>query len=192
MRATSAASVRGRERLRLFVGLPLPPGALTGLVAWQDETFASVPGVRVVPRENLHVTLAFLGGRPTSDVGPVVEAIRECAARAGTPVLTPSRYRETRSVGMVVLDDEGLRATRLAGKLFRRLERLGVYERERRPWLRPWLPHVTVLRFRERPRVSVEPPALGPVSPSEVALYHSVLRRDGAQYEIVEAVSLGG
>jgi RNA 2',3'-cyclic 3'-phosphodiesterase len=188
MRAASPASVGGRERLRLFIALPLPAPALSTLVQWQHETLVSVRGVRVVPRENLHVTVAFLGGRPAEDVGPIVEAMRECAARAAAPVLTPSRYRETRSVGMVVLDDEGRRATRLAGKLFRRLERLGVYERERREWL----PHVTVLRFRERPRLELEPPALGPVSPSEVALYHSVLRRDGAQYEIVESVALGG
>ena len=89
---------------------------------------------------------------------------------------------------MVVFDDEDGRAAELAGRLFERLEGLGVYERERREWL----PHVTVLRFRERPRLELVPPALGPVSPSEVALYHSVLRRDGAQYEIVESVALGG
>jgi hypothetical protein len=29
-------------------------------------------------------------------------------------------------------------------------------------------------------------------SPSEAALYHSVLRPDGAQYEVLEAVALGG
>ena len=188
MRAPSPASVPGRERLRLFIALPLPAPALSALERWQGEALASAERARVLPRENLHVTVAFLGGRPAGDVAPIVEAMRDSVARAGTLVLTPSRYRETRSVGMVVLEDEGGRAARLAGRLFRRLERLGVYERERRPWL----PHVTVLRFRERPRLAVEPPALGPVSPSEVALYHSVLRRDGAQYEIVESVALGG
>jgi 2'-5' RNA ligase len=188
MRAPSTASVGRRERLRLFIALPLPPPVVGALERWQREALASVRRVRVVPPENLHVTVAFLGGRPADDVGPVMEAMRECAARSAPPVLTPSRYRETRSVGMVVFEDEDRRAARLAAKLFRRLERLGVYERERREWL----PHVTVLRFRERPRLALEPPALGPVSPSEVALYHSVLRPDGARYEIVESVALGG
>ena len=188
MRATAPTSVVGRERLRLFVALPLPPAAVSALARWQREVLASVVGVRIVPPENLHVTVAFLGGRPASDVAPIVEAMRECAARAERPVLAPSRYRETGSVGMLVLDDEGRRAARLAAKLFRRLERLGVYERERREWL----PHVTVLRFRVPPRLALEPPALGRVCPSEVALYHSVLRRDGAHYEIVESVALGG
>jgi 2'-5' RNA ligase len=89
---------------------------------------------------------------------------------------------------MVVFDDEAGHATRLAGDLATRLERLGVYEPEKRPWL----PHVTVLRFRRPPRLRPDPPDLGPVSPSEVALYHSVLRRAGAQYEIRESVPLGG
>ena len=104
-------------------------------------------------------------------------------------MLAPVRYRETRSVGMVVLDDEERRAGALADDVFAALEELGVYERERRQWL----PHVTVLRFRGRPpRLTPALPDLGPVSPSEVALYHSVLRPSGAQYEILESVALGG
>ena len=89
---------------------------------------------------------------------------------------------------MVRLDDEGDRAFRLAGRVGERLEGLGVYERERRAWL----PHVTVLRFRRPPRLKPAPPDLGRFSPSEVALYHSVLRPTGAQYEVVESIPLGG
>jgi 2'-5' RNA ligase len=60
------------------------------------------------------------------------------------------------------------------------------------PERRAWLPHVTVLRFRTPPRLRLDAPDLGEVSPSEAALYHSVLRRTGAQYEIRESVPLGG
>jgi len=89
---------------------------------------------------------------------------------------------------MVVLDDEDERATRLAADVGERLEALGVYRRE----ARPWLPHVTVLRFRRPPRLRPEPPGLGEVSPSEAALYTSSLRRSGAQYDVLESVPLGG
>ena len=139
-----------------------------------------------MPPANLHVTLAFLGARPASDVEPVLELLRDAARETRRPVLAAVRYRETRSVGMVVLDDEEGRATRLAGDVGKGLERLGVYEPERREWL----PHVTVLRFRRPPRLAPSLPELGRVSPSEVALYHSVLRPTGAQYEIVESVAL--
>jgi 2'-5' RNA ligase len=180
--------VEGGERLRLFVALPLPEETVERLVAWQREALAVARRARIVPRENLHVTLVFLGHRPTKEVASILEAVRASAVEVERPSLAATGYRETRSVGMVVLDDEGGRATRLAERLAARLEQLGVYE----PEPRSWLPHITVLRFRERPRLSPDPPDLGPVSPSEVALYHSVLRRSGAQYEIRESVSLGG
>jgi RNA 2',3'-cyclic 3'-phosphodiesterase len=186
---SSAASVEGRERVRLFLGLPLPDEAVRRLVGWQRSELESRSDVRLVAPENLHVTLAFLGTRPVGDVEPVASVMREAAAESDGPlVLTPARYRETRSVGMIVFDDVGGRATTLATTLWDRLERLGVYEREHRSWLA----HVTVVRFRTRPRATPAPPAFGRVSPSEVALYHSVLRRTGAQYEILESVALGG
>ena len=87
---------------------------------------------------------------------------------------------------MVVFDDEGGAAGALAADLHGRLERLGVYE----PEGRPWLPHLTVVRFRKRPRLGPEPPELGAVSPSGVAVYHSVLRPTGAQYVALHSVAL--
>ena len=89
---------------------------------------------------------------------------------------------------MLVLEDEAGNAGSLAGDLQGRLERLGVYEPERRPWL----PHVTVVRFRTLLRLSPSQPALGAFSPSGVAVYHAVLRSGGAQYEVLESVPLGG
>ena len=100
----------------------------------------------------------------------------------------PDAEPEEIGVGMLVLTDLTGAATRLARDLFGRLERLRVYERERRLWL----PHVTVLRFRERPRLKPPLPELGEFSPSDAAVYHSVLRSAGAQYVVVESFALGG
>jgi 2'-5' RNA ligase len=88
---------------------------------------------------------------------------------------------------MIVLDDEDERATRIAERLHKRLERAGVYERENRKWL----PHLTVTRFRTQPKLRLEPPDLGAFSPSEAAVYHSLLRPGGAQYEVLQTVALG-
>jgi RNA 2',3'-cyclic 3'-phosphodiesterase len=182
---TLPASVEGRERARLFCALRLPDGALDALSGWQTE---HIRDGRVVIRDHLHLTLAFLGHRPVEELESILGAMREAAGAAGPIRLLPERYRETRSVGMLVLSDQGGAATRLAEDLHERLERLGVYEREQRRWL----PHVTVVRFRERPRLSPPPPDLGEVSPSDAAVYHSVLRSTGAQYVVVESFALGG
>jgi 2'-5' RNA ligase len=89
---------------------------------------------------------------------------------------------------MLTLTDEDGHAAALADDLFERLERLGVYRRERRTWL----PHVTVVRFRERPRLLPELPELPPFSPSDAAVYLSRLRPTGAQYVVLESFGLGG
>jgi RNA 2',3'-cyclic 3'-phosphodiesterase len=185
----ATASVGGRDGQRLFTALVLPDDITGRLVEWQRQAFTRVSDVRPVARENLHVTLAFLGRRPTHELDGIVDCLRTAAAAAERPVLAVTRYRETRSVGMLALDDDGGRAAALAEDLHGRLERLGVYEAESRRWLA----HVTVLRFRRSPpRLAPPLPDLGRFSPSEAAVYHSVLRPTGAQYEILESVPVGG
>lgn len=184
----SAGTVERSEKLRLFFGIPLPGEAADALARWAAETFGGLPGVRVLPSGHLHVTLAFLGSRPASELPLLREALRDAAGGMARPVLEPLRYRETERVGMIVLADEDGRAGQLQARLSQRLERLGVYRPERRAWLA----HVTVARFSGRPRLAAPPPETGPISPSDAALYHSVLRPSGAQYDIVEAVALGG
>ncbi|HSS81064.1 MAG TPA: RNA 2',3'-cyclic phosphodiesterase [Gaiellaceae bacterium] len=185
---SAAASFEGDERVRLFCALRLPEPTLDGLAGWQHETLGEVPNVRPVPREHLHVTLAFLGHRASGELDAILGALREAAARAKRPRLAVRGYRETRSVGMLTCDDEGGRAATLADDLQERLVALGVYERERRRWL----PHVTVVRFRERPRLQPALPTLKPFVPSDAAAFLSRLRPGGAQYEVLESVEVGG
>jgi 2'-5' RNA ligase len=185
---SAAASFEGDERVRLFCALRLPGGTLDGVVDWQREALADVPRIRPVPRGHLHVTLAFLGHRPAAELEAILAALREAAASAERPRLAVRGYRETRSVGMLTCDDDGGRAAALADDLQERLAALGVYERERRRWL----PHVTVVRFRERPRLQPALPALEPFVPSDAAAYLSRLRPGGAQYEVLESMEVGG
>ncbi len=183
---TSPHSVRSDERLRLFLALRLPEQVLDVLEAWQEQ---QLRGLRVVPRGHLHVTLAFLGSRPAVELESVVGELRAAAADAPADLrLAPSSYRETRSVAMLVLDDPGGGATALAEDVQARLERLGVYRREGRPWL----PHLSVARFRERPGLRLDPPAMGTFVPSDAAAYLSQLHPGGAQYVVLESVGLGG
>jgi RNA 2',3'-cyclic 3'-phosphodiesterase len=181
------ASVGGRERVRLFCALRLPDETVEDLSRWQAEAFGEAGGVRVLGREQLHVTLAFLGSRPAGELDAIATELRAAVLAAEPATLTVKGYRETRSVGMLVLDDEGGRAASLAVDLHERLERLGVYERERREWL----PHLTVIRFRERPRLKPSLPELGPFVTSEAAVYMSTLRPSGAQYSVLESVGVG-
>jgi RNA 2',3'-cyclic 3'-phosphodiesterase len=176
----------GDERIRLFCALQLPPETVSELAVWQAENLLRG---RIVPPDNLHVTLAFLGSRPAGEVPAIAHELRE--ASAGAPAVLPlriERYRETRGVGMLVLEDASGAATALAEDVQGRLERLGAYRRE----ARPWLPHLTVLRFRER--AGLAPPGTNTCSIDVVrtALYSSALGPSGARYHALETVALGG
>jgi 2'-5' RNA ligase len=177
------ATVEAGERHRLFLALELPSEVVEQLVAWSERHL-----VRGRPVSSFHVTLAFLGGQPRTALEAITDILCEESLATGPIRLELVRYRETRSVGMLVLADPSGEATGLARRLHARLEARALY----RPESRPWLPHVTVLRFRERPRLAAPVPEIEPFAPSGAAAFLSHLRPTGAWYEVLESCSLGG
>jgi 2'-5' RNA ligase len=180
---SSPGTVEGDERIRLFLALEVPEDVATVLARWGS---AELGGGRLP--DSYHVTLAFLGGRPRSSLDAILGVLRHEAGATAPFVLEPVRYQETRSVGMLVLADPSGRATGLAERIHQGLEDLDLYERERRAWL----PHVTVLRFRERPRLAPTLPEVGAFAPSGAAAFLSRLHPSGARYEVLESCSFAG
>src|SRR5262249_25620633 len=103
------ASVEGRERLRLFCALRLPDGALDTLEDWQP---GELRDARTAPRAPLPLTIPSRAPPPSLELPGIAGALREPAGAAEPIRLRPERYRETRSVGMVVLNDLAGSATR--------------------------------------------------------------------------------
>ena len=89
---------------------------------------------------------------------------------------------------MIVLEDVGGAASALVDDLAERLERLGAYRRE----ARPWLPHLTVLRFKERAGLAPEVTNIRSIHVVRSALYRSLLGPGGATYDALETAALGG
>jgi RNA 2',3'-cyclic 3'-phosphodiesterase len=178
--------------VRLFVALDLPPAAREALLAFQAA--AADPEVwRAVAPEALHLTLAFLGSRPSGDVeaaGAVVEAQEGAGAPplglAGALLLPP---RRPRVLCAAVEDPEGTLAA-LQARLARGLEAAGVFT----PEARPFRAHATVARLRPRARapreVAAAPPALA-FRGEAVTLYASRLHPAGARYEALARARLG-
>ncbi|MDQ3724308.1 MAG: RNA 2',3'-cyclic phosphodiesterase [Actinomycetota bacterium] len=187
-------------RARLFVALDLPEQVREGINAWGREALAD-PGLRPVPVENLHVTLAFLGQRPEAEIEAIGEAVRESAGPAPwvellDPVQRPPRGR-ARLFALPVLSPG---TETLQAGVEQRLVEGGFYEPEKRPF---W-PHVTLARVRpqgrgsRRPAVIADPPGKLPEALSEaffgvrLSLYRSVLLPSGAQYVPLAQVELPG
>jgi 2'-5' RNA ligase len=187
-------------RARLFVALDIPSSVRDALRAWGREALAD-PGLRPVPAENLHVTLAFLGHRPEKDIERVAAVVGESVAPAPLVELLeavprPSRGR-ARLFALPALSP-GTEAIQAALQ-----ERL-VAERLYEPGKRPFWPHLTAARVRpegrgsRRPMLVERPPSALPPTLSEpfygirIVLYRSELQPSGARYVPLAQVELPG
>jgi RNA 2',3'-cyclic 3'-phosphodiesterase len=179
-------------RVRLFAALDLPGDVRAELGDWARGEFGSREELRLVPEENLHATLCFLGWREEGEVERIGELVEACTgavgdlAWAGATWLPPRRPR----VLAVDLVDEGRGLRALQQRVSDALAEGAGYVPEKRPYR----PHVTVARVRKGARVprSESLPALAPRgwSGGALTLYRSLLSPSGARYEPVARVAV--
>ena len=136
----------GAPRLRLFVALDLPAAAIAALVRFRDA--AADPAMwRSLDEATFHVTLAFLGHRPQTDVAVVGDVLAALAPREppalalGAGLLLPPRRARVLTVALA--DDSGALGA-LQAEVSEGLAAAGVFTPEERPFR----PHVTVARIR--------------------------------------------
>jgi 2'-5' RNA ligase len=185
-------------RARLFVALDLPEALRDGIVAWGKKELDD-PALRVVPRESLHITLAFLGYLPEKEIGRLGEIVEGVEApgpsiELGDPVAKPSRKRPR----LFALPASSPGAVALQAVLEEKLVVARLYKPEKRPF---W-PHVTVARVKsegrgsKRPRRVERQPAglpqklLRPASCVRATLYRSEIQPQGARYIPLAQVEL--
>jgi 2'-5' RNA ligase len=167
----------GRETLRLFVAAELPPETLREVEDWQGKVLAPHGELRL--NRALHLTLAFLGDVEQGRVDEVVAALRtvpvkSCALSAGRALFLPQKG--TKRVVALELVDAG-KLARMQAEVSRALAATGLYA----PPKRPWLPHVTVARFRHPGHpFSLQNVNIPEFCVVRVVLYSSLLERAGA------------
>lgn len=176
--------------MRLFVALALPDDVAQGLALLQ----AGVPGARWQTREQLHLTLRFIGevdGRDAAavdDALSVIEAPRFDLALKGvgefggkTPHALWAGVRDKEQVGF------------LQRKIETSLQRAGLP-----PEPRKYVPHVTLARLKGTPKGRVMDfladhalYASAPFAVEGFILYSSVLTSNGSLYRAEKAYRLG-
>ena len=177
-------------KLRLFVALDLPAPARAALASFRAA--AADPAIwRPVPDEALHLTLAFLGHRPETDVSAIVDVLRSAPMHAprlalGRALALPPK--RPRVLTAEVEDPHGsLRALQRAvseGLAARRLYT---------PEARAYRPHATVARLRpdaKAGRGELRDPEPLEFRGEALTLYQSNLRRAGARYEALARLPL--
>ena len=164
----------------LFVAV-WPPDEVLDLIAALPRP--DVDGLRWTTRDQWHVTLRFFGSVELEEASA---ALRALSASTATAVLGPSTGRfGTRVLHVPV---SGLEA--VATSVVRATEEVG-----RPPEPRPFSGHLTLARARDRRRgVDLRPLVGTPIAAEwpvdEVCLVESHLSSKGANYDVVESVSL--
>jgi RNA 2',3'-cyclic 3'-phosphodiesterase len=180
--------------MRLFVAVDLPATVKDELDRVVGTLRPSIPAAKWVPRDNIHLTLSFLGEVAEERVEPIVEALRGAVASvprfaarlAGSGAFPTPRRARVLWAGLESDHDE---LPTLAAAVAEALEPMG-FPREKRAWTA----HLTLARFREPGSVDhLLPLALEatPIAVEEVTLFRSRLARPSPRYEPVTRVSIG-
>ena len=182
--------------MRLFVALEIGSAAQARVSEEQERLAASMRGasLRWVKREQLHLTLVFIGEVPDERATRIVEAMRVplmhppfTFALGGIGAFPPRGAPRALWIGVKTGADS---IVRVQAEVADRLGALGV---EREP--RPFSPHLTVARWRDsrssdRPRTSRgEPETMATVHATAVTLFQSRVSSAGSTYtRLVECV----
>ena len=177
------------------MALDLPEETREPLAAWRDGAIAARADLRPVSSEALHVTLVFLGWRYEREIERVSEVVARAAegaspARLSPLGLVPVPPRRPRLFALDLADEDG-RAAALQERLAGALEEARLHRREQRPF---WA-HVTLARVKRGRRaepLEAEPPALDAFEAGALTLYRSTLLPQGARYDPLSRVELGG
>jgi 2'-5' RNA ligase len=181
-------------RARMFVALDLPSEARAALAAWRDELVDGRRDLRPVRPEALHVTLVFLGWQDEQAADRIAAAAFGACSGLPAPRLRAADVRPLppRDPRLFALDltDEDDRATALQAAVSDALEAGRWY----RPEKRPFWPHITLARVKRGERrvapLPDRPPPADAFEASELTLYRSTLRPQGALYEPLAQATL--
>lgn len=175
--------------MRLFVAVT-PPSEIRERVV---KTYSEIERARWVPKEQLHVTLRFLGEIDATLAARVQEALREVSAPALTIRLKGlgTFGRPPRVLWCGLEPAEAI--SNLASAIEEKVVQLGLQSADH-----PFTPHLTLARFKHSPPVMVrrhlesneafETPLF---SITELTLYQSELNQDGARHTPLEIYPLG-
>ncbi|MCE9685767.1 RNA 2',3'-cyclic phosphodiesterase [Shewanella sp. AS16] len=169
---------------KLFLGFAPEPHNLAKLLRLQHELHPWLNrNAKPVAVANLHLTLAFLGQVPPTEM----ERLRKAVAKLHKPAfsLTLDRLRHWSGPKILCLSgevaDPGLAA--LASDSQRLCHELGLHCSEQ-----AFIPHISLFRkVKQAPEPVPEPISL---TPHKLHLYESLSAEDGVHYQIIESWEL--
>lgn len=186
-----AVSKQTRQKnLRLFVAVYPPAECAAALVRLLDHV--ELPAHRLVPVEQVHLTLQFIGDTPPQKLEAVIETVQRATGGLGAFELTFLRLMTLppRRPRLVAAETDAPAALL---ELHRRLVTRLAHAARRNPADR-FRPHLTLCRFRAPSRMASldHPLELEPFSVGRIVLMRSTLTSEGAQHREAASIPLTG
>lgn len=159
---------------------------------WQRHHLAGERSLRLTPRQQLHVTLVFLGKMGEEQLERAADQLEKLEDR-GRFDMTADRIvglpkGNNPRVVAAAFSEPLERPRKLHDELAAGLVAKRLYKKEKRPYF----PHVTIARNRGRIRLRPSEVAPEPVkfTAVRVTLYNSILKPNGAEHRPLKSVQL--
>jgi 2'-5' RNA ligase len=187
-------------RHRIFIGINLPEEIKKELEKFQFK-FSELPA-RWVKKENLHITLAFLGYVKDEDLPRIIEITKNVATRHAPFLIKivkvtygPPKVSPPRMVWAIGEKNENL--WKLQEDLKNALMEMKIPQLEEEEG-RGFIPHITLARIRKWEFKQMEPEERPEIDEDlnfsfevkSIEIMESHLKRGGAEYTILESIPL--
>jgi len=186
------------KRHRIFIAINLPEEVKRELAKFSDR-YPELPA-KWTNKDNLHITLEFLGDLTSQEIGDTCEIVKEVAKRH-TPFqisLSKILYGPPKKNPPKMVWVEGKKSEEL-GDLKDDLQDILLEKVKFRPDERGFAPHITLARISEwefkkfeldeRPEINEEIDLI--FTAESIEVMESELRRGGPVYTILESHNLG-
>jgi RNA 2',3'-cyclic 3'-phosphodiesterase len=178
----------GEGVIRLFTGIELDNGVKSSVEALYHRFDRHKEILKFTPKENLHITLNFLGDVFEEKIPEAVKAVEEAAAShdaffasaSGISCFGSPKYARVIWAG---IDRHSLKVSALYESLKINLEAAG-FEQEKRAYT----PHITIARCKEGVNIARILPDIKfdfKIKVSKITLFKSTLENSGALHEIL-------
>lgn len=184
--------------IRAFLAIALNPQVLAGIDRATDSLRERIPSIRWVPKENLHLTIKFLGNIEEAQVTAIAAALR--------PRLSPFSHFTINAKGLGVFPERGRPKILWVGLVGKELTEVAANVESCllplgfAPEQRSFTPHLTIGRWRQfdRPPAALKQElenwrgrSFGESRVNEVILFQSELNPAGSIYRRLEVFALG-
>ena len=176
---------------RVFIGIPVDKPAQRQINELLIPTKESDPDIRWAPEHNRHLTLAFLGNKPTGVINDLVRSMhlafqQEMAFKTGFSTLGRFPTSTGNIIALVYKPDECL------AHLFQLTQDI-LTENGLRSDHKPFRPHITLGRIRKASKLkkTFNQQTNIRLRVDKVALYQSTLTDTGSIYLALKEIELG-